>query len=306
MGRIDLGSILAQAGRRVRRIGFGFKGTFVRFTRERGFESAAALSFYGLFSLFPLLVMLISGMSFFLESQAAQRQVLRTLFRFVPENAQPLIKQNIVSVLESRGSMSIAGLVGLLWAASGVFNGLARNLERAWPSGGLRNVIKRRAIAAAAVIILFVLLALLFALQSVIAYLATSIRLPVGIPFLAEEGILTTSAIGVYLFAVLAVSSLYRWTPKAHVRWRHAAIGSFFAVTIGQLFTYLFGWYLSAGLGRYNLVYGSLSSILVFMFWMFCMNTVLLFGGHLSAQFERHRGKLESLRGRKEKGARKG
>jgi membrane protein len=287
--------------RRLRRIGSGFKNTFVRFTRERGFESAAALSFYGLFSLFPLLVMLISGMSFFLEDEAAKQQVLRAILRFVPPSAHPLIRQNIASVLQSRGSMSAVGLVGLLWAASGVFNGLARNLERAWPSSGMRNFFKRRAIAVAAVLGLFVLLGLLYTFQSILAYLATSIRLPFDIPLLAEGGVLATSALVAFFFATMAVSMLYHWTPRTSVRWRHAALGALFAVAVGQLFTYLFGWSLSAGLGRYNLIYGSLSSIVVFMFWMFCMNTLLLLGGHLSAQFERHRGKLERLRERRAK-----
>ncbi|MBD3315571.1 MAG: YihY family inner membrane protein [Chitinivibrionales bacterium] len=291
--------VISKIERWFRRVGSGFKSTFVRFTRERGFESAAALSFYGIFSLFPLLVMLISGMSLFLEDETARRQVLEAILRYVPPNAHPLIKENIASVLEARGSMSIAGLVGLLWAASGVFNGLTRNLERAWPSAHLRNVIKRRVLAVGAVLMLFVLLGLLFSFQSFIAYLATSIRLPFNIPFLGESGVLATSAIVGFLFAILVVSSLYHWAPSTSVRWRHAAVGALFAVMVGQLFTYLFGWYLSAGLGRYNLIYGSLSSILVFMFWLFCMNAVLLFGGHLSAQFERHRGRLERLRSRR-------
>ncbi len=82
---------------------------------------------------------------------------------------------------------------------------------------------------------------------------------------------------------------LYRWVPKTKVRWSEAFGGAIFAVIAEWAATSVFSWYLSSGLSRYNLVYGSLGALISFMTLIYIINLIVLFGAHLSAAIARHK-----------------
>ena len=84
---------------------------------------------------------------------------------------------------------------------------------------------------------------------------------------------------------------LYRWVPKAKVAWS-AAIWSALAVTIAwRAVTAAFAWYVSSGASGYHLVYGSVSSLIALIFWIYLSSWISLFGAYLSAAIAQRTGK---------------
>lgn len=254
---------------------------------ERGPEAAAGIAFYTLFSLFPLLVLLITGSSFLLEREEARQHVLNTLLELVPTASQDLIRRNILQILAARNTMGLVGIVGLLWSASGVFNGLFRNINRAWPNIGIGNVVKVRLSAVLIVLGLFVMLLLLFLVQAAMGFVASR-DFPFGISDAVLLLISILSRVILYLFTFLALLQLYRWVPNTDVLWKEAAWGALFTLILSQLLTAGFSWYLSSGLDSYNLVYGSLGTLLSFMIWTYATSFIILWGGHVCAADANH------------------
>jgi membrane protein len=85
------------------------------------------------------------------------------------------------------------------------------------------------------------------------------------------------------LLVFLALLGLYRWVPNTQVRWTEAFWGALIATPAGEIVTNGFAWYLSTGLARFELVYGSLGTVVVLMLWIYIDALVVLFGAHISA-----------------------
>ncbi|MFW6254125.1 MAG: YihY/virulence factor BrkB family protein [Chitinivibrionales bacterium] len=271
------------------RIRFGLDKTkevivlaFTRFMAERGPEAAAAISFFTLFSLFPLVLLLIAGATTFMESQQARQQIMQFITDFAPEGSYEIIKTNLQQVLESREAVGVIGSVTLLWTASGVFNLLTRNLSRAWPSAPERNFLRARLTAVGIVTGLFLLLAVFFLIRASIGVI-DSFNLPLGLEKYVVDLIHLAVNVVFVFFIFIIFLLLYRLVPNTSVKWREAAGGALFAFVVTQLVTAIFGWYLNSGLARYNLVYGSLGALVAFLFWTYLTLVVIIAGAHLSS-----------------------
>ena len=89
-----------------------------------------------------------------------------------------------------------------------------------------------------------------------------------------------------WLFIFILFFALYRWTPARQVKWKAAFLGAIIAATAWKLATSAFSWYLNSGLGRYDVVYGSLGAVVALMFLIYIISTITLFGAHLSAAIQ--------------------
>ncbi|NLW31787.1 MAG: YihY/virulence factor BrkB family protein [Fibrobacter sp.] len=255
------------------------KHALKRVIEERVTEAAAAAAFFSFLSIFPLLILVISIGSYFMDSQEVMRQVLDSISNFVPRDAIGIIQANLVQVLAYRGGVSIFGIVGLLWSASGVFNTIQVNLSRAWPMDPVRNYLKGRLISILMVTSFFVLLLLFLIMQTVTGFIAGYIESILANPFPVK----LLSRITLMVFTFWVFMALYRLVPKATIKWRDVFGGSVIATLLTGFLTIGFAWFLNSSLNRYNLVYGSLSALIAFMLWLYIMNIVILIGGHLNA-----------------------
>lgn len=251
---------------------------------ERVTEAAAAAAFFSFLSIFPLLILVISIGSYFMDSQEVTRQVLDSISNFVPQDAIGIIQANLVQVLDYRGGVSIFGIVGLLWSASGVFNTIQVNLSRAWPMDPLRNYLKGRLISILMVASFFVLLLLFLIMQTITGFITGYIESVFTNPFPVK----LLSRVTLMVFTFLVFMALYRLVPKAVIKWGDVFGGSVIATLLTGFLTIGFAWFLNSSLNRYNLVYGSLSALIAFMFWLYIMNIVILIGGHLNAAIAWH------------------
>jgi membrane protein len=245
-------------------------------------EGAASMAFFAIFSLFPLLLLLVAVGSYVLESQHAQQKVLDLVGRGFPIS-RTMIEKNVRRILELRGTVSVVGMISLLWSASGFFSTLAYHLNRAWPEAALRSFLKSRVLAIGMVAGLAGLLAL-----SVIANAVLHL-LPRLFPFWGELSSIPASLwkplsdLVPFFLILFLLWGLYRWVPNTKVRWSEALVGALVAVLGVEVTTIAFAWYLGSGLAGYELVYGSLGAILALMLWIYLNGLIALFGAHLSA-----------------------
>jgi membrane protein len=80
--------------------------------------------------------------------------------------------------------------------------------------------------------------------------------------------------------------ALYRWIPTSNVRWNATIWGALTASLGWKAATASYTWYLTSGLGRYQVVYGSLGAIVALLFLIFIVAVITLFGAHLSAAID--------------------
>jgi membrane protein len=81
---------------------------------------------------------------------------------------------------------------------------------------------------------------------------------------------------------------LYRYVPKHKIRWRGVLIGSALSAISWQAVTKIFTWVLAKGFLQYELVYGSLGTVVALMFWIYLISAITLFGAHLSVAIDNY------------------
>jgi len=259
------------------------KNALRTFANTRASQAAASLAYYAFFSFFPLLLVLIAGGSYFLNSQQVYQSVTQLVQKTIPVSNQ-IINENLRQVLDVRGPVGIIGLLTLLWSASGVFTNLAYNINLAWPDAPRRNFFEKRLIGLGMIAGLSGLLILSLSLDWV-----TNL-----VPFLNIDSAPSStlglwslfSNLGSWLTIFLLFLALYRWVPTEKVYWSATFWSALTASLTWKAATTGFSWYLKSGLGRYQLIYGSLGAIVALLFLIFIVSTITLFGAHLCAAID--------------------
>lgn len=256
--------------------------TIQRFTKERGAEAAASLAYYIFFSLFPMVLVIIVVGSFFVDRNVVQANLLNLLQGVLP-GVEEIVIENIDRVLELRGSVTFIALISLTWSATMAFNVIAKNINRAFPKATVPNFLKGRLMGLFMILGLALLMLLSFA-ASTVSSLIPVINIPLNDKALHETVLWQIGSFMVpILINFLMFWALYQWVPQISVNRRAAVIGGAIAGVAWELLNNVFTWYLSSGLSRYRLVYGSVGTIVALLFWIYITSTILLVGAHLTA-----------------------
>ena len=226
----------------------------------------------------------IAGGSYFLDDQQVYQSVIRSLQRALPITLD-LIINNLREVLDARGAVGIISLLTFIWSASGFFTNLAYNINLAWPNAPRRSFLRRRLVGLGMIMGLLGLL-ILSLLLDWITGLIPILNLEKGSsPSLILWTLL--SNLGSWLTIFLLFLALYRWVPVASVHWSATIWGALASSILWRIAAAGFGWYLQSGLGRYQLVYGSLGAIVAFLFLIYILSLIMLLGAHLSSAIDR-------------------
>ncbi len=247
-------------------------------------QASAGLAYYLIFSLFPLLLVLISAGSFFLNSEQVYLKVTQLVQANVP-GSHAWIDENLRQILQQRGAVGIIGLATLLWAASGGFMSLAYNINLAWLDAPQRNFFQRRLIGLEMIVGLSGLFVLSLIIDSVINLLHI-----LDLPFVSflDLGLWKwVSNLFSWLVIFALFFALYYRVPTVNVRASAAARGALISSIAWKIATALFSLYIRSGFGRYELIYGSVGALVAFLFLIYILATVTLFGAHLTSAMDR-------------------
>ena len=241
--------------------------------------TAAAIAYFALFSLFPIVLLSISIASFSLGPSMDQQIIIQRLEFIAPALGQ-LVGQNIDEILVARGPVTGVALLGLIWSASTVFYTLTHSLNEIWGVKQRRAIWKRRGLA-----ILFVLtfvgpiLFLASFAGSIIAHLRALI--PVAIISIGG-GVSLVLAI---LLDIAMFMVLYMLLPHGTSSWREILPGAMGAGFLWELAKKAFLTFVSTYISISNLVYGSVTAIIAFLFWACLSGIIFLFGAYLSVSY---------------------
>lgn len=255
---------------------------FEDFGRHDGPLLAAAIAYYTLLSIFPLILGLIALLGLIVSDPSTRTEFIAAVASLFP-GAEPLIQSTVFQVVEGRGTAGAIATIGLIWSASGVFGGISRALDIIWHVPQSRNVVVNSLLGVGLVFgvgIIFVVSLLLSAgLRVVHDSSLPWLGIPLGsIPLLfGLIGFVVPFAITFGIFA-----GIYKFVPNARLTWQQVWPGALLASVLFELSKQLFAWYL-ATFANYNAVYGSIGAVIALVTWAYYVAIVLLLGAEVNA-----------------------
>jgi len=247
-------------------------------------KNAAAIAYYTLFSIFPLLLFLVYAASIFFPSEESRQVLSERLDSFIPYGAENL-SRIVEQTWNARGTIGIISAVGLLWGGSSIFSVLEVSLSQIWESSP-RSYFKRRLLGVLAVFsLVLTFLASFFFGQITSFMLDNSGTISETIRYLIELSSLT-----------LVMMILYRIFPNETVHWGAAFTGAFFAAVLLMIAKLGFGIYTSLVVERNGLVYGSLTWFLTVALWVYLVGVLILFGAEFAATFQQRQKILAAVK----------
>jgi len=243
------------------------------FADHDGLTASAAIAYYALFSLFPLLLVALAAAAFVLPDLPAHRQVLYLVDTYAP-GARPLIQENLARLVGIRSGVGVVGLVFFAWSASAVFAAIARALDRAVGAGRRPSPVRFRVVGLAMVAVTAVVL---IAALAGATWLETLRRQGTAVPWPAAGpvGVVAQAAAGVLTFGTIL--AVYRLVPAGAPPARHLWPGALLASAGLHLARSLFARYVAA-VHAGVVVYGSIAVVILTLLWFYVSAAILIFG----------------------------
>ena len=261
---------------------------FNNFNLVHAAEASASLAYYGLFSIFPLLLAVVSIGSMFLEGELVKVELLEIITQWIPISADTVNTQ-ITTVLNMRGPVTVVAVISLLWSGSNVFDKVIVNVNRAFPKGNRPGFLKSRGMA----LLIILVMILLFSASLLVG---TVVDIFPGAENAIFGRIITSTKVWTYLLKLvplvlkfLLFLAVYSWIPQsASILFKARLIGALVTAVLWELSSRLLGWAISSGFTNYEIIYGSLASIIALMFWLYLSSYSLFLGAHLVNAIDTH------------------
>ncbi len=267
------------------------KRTLREFSKDQCPDAAAALTYYGVLSLFPAVLALVSLLGIFGQAGKTTSALLDVLQGIAPGSTIDTIRQPLEELTTSRsaGFALILGIVIALWSASGYVGAFTRAMNRVYEVDEGRGFIPLRATMLGVTVLAIAAVALIAGMLALSGPVAdvTGRAAGLGGDLLAVWNIAKWPVI--ILLVILLIAVLYYATPNVkQPKFRWMSMGSFIALLIFILASLGFAFYV-ANFSSYNKTYGTIGGVIVMLLWLWILNMSLLFGAEFDAETERGR-----------------
>jgi len=261
-------------------------------SRDRAPRLGAALAYYTVFSIVPLLIVIIALIGLFFGQDAAQSAIMGQISNLVGEQSAAAIKDMIQRAEQpSTGLLAtVVAVITLLFGASGVFGQLQDALNTVWgvepkEGRGVWGFIKDRFLSFVAVVgtgfLLLVSLVLSSALAAVGKWFSGVLPLPETV--LQALNFLVSFVVITGLFALI-----FKVLPDARVAWRDVWVGAALTALLFTIGKFAIGLYL----GKSNVAsaYGAAGSLVIVLVWVYYSAQILLYGAEFTQVYANRRG----------------
>lgn len=268
----------------VRRAGVTFIRAFGRFVRHGDLFPAAAISYYAIFSLLPLAILLLVSLQLvFNIPAAALSKNMGRLFGGLTDT--DILLRTIRAAYAEHARLGWLGAIALIAAAAGVFSAVQVALNRVWEVPGrhfhLQFLLGIVMMATSLLVFLGMLLLIVNTMRflrfSPVGALLGHPRLPPSGPF---SGLSITTAAA--QFMVFWVG--YRMLPNVRIRWRDAWLGALAAAILWHTIALGLGRYLAV-VSEYSTLYHQVQAIMVLLVWVYALACCFLFGAEFVAEW---------------------
>lgn len=268
------------------------KATFAAWSEDNAMRLSAALAYYSIFSIAPLLVIAISVAGLVLGEEAVRGQLGQQLEGYVGTQAAQGVQTLVRSASKpSEGWIGASvGFAALLLGASGVFGQLKDALNTIWEvklkgGGGIMAFVRERLLTFGMVLVIGFLLLTSLVLTTALAALSGYIERFIGIPPVvgALLGFAVSFAVVTLLFAFI-----FKVLPDAEIEWRNVWIGAAVTALLFEIGKFGLGFYL----GRESTAsgFGAAGSVVILLLWVYYASCILLFGAEFTQVYARETG----------------
>lgn len=267
-------------GSRWKRKAFLFREAFREFNKDNAPQFAAALAFYAILSLAPLLLLTVGIAGLIFGADAARGEIVGRVEQFVGREAALAIQKLIANAAEDRGG-AFAGVIGflaLIWSASKIFRQLKIALNQILnvpeqKEGGVVKIILDRLLSLGMVLAMGVLLLVSILLNTVLSRMGTLVSDPIPGGAMLWSGV---SFLVFFLFVTAIIALAFRYVPDVELGWREVMLGAAFTALLFGVGQLLIGWYL--GRGDVGSSFGAAGSFILILVWIYFTTSIFFFG----------------------------
>ena len=263
------------------------------FFKDDCLTMAENIAFCGLLALIPVAMITVSIAGYFLGgSETALTGIIEIATDVLPVGKQQFV-DNLQSILDQRSSLSIYGVLFLVFISSLLLASIEKSLDVVFNTQKRRNFFHSRFIG----VVVIIWITMLFTLPTVSQVLEGLLH-KVGFGFPLSW--LMTGKVYFLLVSFLAYMMMIVVVPNQKVYIRYAVVGGLiFSLGIG-LARFLFKWYMVFAMQRYNVIYGSLTAVVLLIVWIYYLSLVLLVSAEIVAALQTadvfHRKKVRAKR----------
>jgi membrane protein len=269
----------------------------VRTVKEFGHDNcsqmAAAISYYVLFSLFPLLIFSVGILGIALQDSQLQEDLVDVVLEYIPlseDEGENDVSEAVRDIAGAgSGAVGLLGLVGMAWSGSNLFGVVRRSVNLAYDLDVHRPIVRQKLLDLAMVVAFAPLVIASLATTAAIRYAReTSDEIPVLSDASQTLGFLWDVLPLLIPVAVsfVAFVFLYWVVPATRVKVRDVLIGAGVAAVLFEVAKVGFAIYV-ANFSNYNVVFGSLGAVVAFLFWVFLSANIMLLGAEVAAEYPR-------------------
>ncbi len=260
---------------------------------DNGPSSGAAIAYYTLFALAPVLIIVIALAGLVFGQDAVRGEIVNQIQDLIGVEGATAIQSILQRARERRGiGASAFGLVGLLFAATGAFLELQAALNRAWrvrteTDGGIdvKGLARRRLRSLAMVVsIAFLLLVSLSVSAAVNAVLSMLNSFSVGWPVMIE---VVNQGVSLFITALM-FGAIFMVLPDVHLHWRDVSVGAFTTAVLFAIGQRVIGVYL--GNSALASPFGAAGTVAIILVWVYYSTQILLYGAQFTRVLAEHRG----------------
>jgi membrane protein len=257
-----------------------------KFNDDNGFFLSSGIAFNILINLIPFIMLLLALVGTYLYNDQEVLTHIRAYFRDVAPALDPKIMKNLTDVIQNRQIVGILGFVGLLWFSTWVFSSLRIALNIVFRVEKSRGILRGIGIDLLMIFFAGILLLVSMILSSVVTFLQ-GYQGPIPVTMGPTIQWLVKYLLPFFLTAGMFFL-IYKIIPNKVVHFRSALQAAFFSGLLWELAKHLFAWYV-VHLAEYSIFYGSLSTVIIFVLWVYYSSTILILGGEIAYFLEEDR-----------------
>jgi membrane protein len=257
-----------------------------KFNDDNGFFLSAGIAFNLLINLIPFILLLLALVGTVLYNDQEVLNHIHNYFKEVAPALDPKITSNLMDVIQNRQIVGILGFVGLLWFSTWVFSSLRVALNIVFRTEKSRRMLRGIAVDLLMILLVGILLLVSMILSSVVAFLpGYQGRIPVAIGPTIQW---ILKYLLPFFLTVCMFFLIYQIIPNKRVHFLSALQAALFSGVLWELAKHLFTWYV-VHLATYSFFYGSLSTLIILILWVYYSSTILIVGGEFAYFLEEDR-----------------
>jgi membrane protein len=266
------------------------KETMLEFLENNSFQKGAALAYYTIFSLPPMLIIIIGAAGYFFGEQAVSGEIYYRIKELIGTEAAYSVQRMVDGIAEF-SSVSLATFIGIIAffvAATGLFVSLQDSLNEIWsvkpkPKREYLKLLFDRILSFSMILLIAIILLFSLLANTILVFIGDFLTAQFSgwiVYLLHVASFISSLTIMTFLFA-----AIFKFLPDAKIKWRDVWVGAFVTAALFSVFREVIGLYL--GTNDVGSIYGAAGSVIIILTWVFFTSQIIFFGAVFTFVYSR-------------------